>query len=90
MYSEQYSSKEGPATISIVNGDAQWSVNIGGVVYSGTVPADGETDQNVVLHRARVAVDKFILDGPKQTPVEGPVVGELIAPAVTVVEEEKE
>lgn len=62
MYEEQYSSKAGPSRIWIEGEEVRWSLNIGGVEQTGSVPLD-EHGQEAGLARARKAVDAAALGG---------------------------
>lgn len=65
-YEVEYASKGGPAKVRIEDGQAKWTVNIGGVEHTGSVPF--EQSNEITLHRAYKAIDAFVADPPQAQP----------------------
>jgi hypothetical protein len=59
MYSEDYSTPNGPSTIQIEDGKAKWTFNYGGVEHHGEVDVEASGGQEPALFQARKDVTAF-------------------------------
>jgi hypothetical protein len=73
MYQEQYSSKGGPSNIRIEDGKAKWSLDLGGVEYTGEVDIEQAGGVEAGLAQARRDIESTAVNPPAQ-PVEEPAV----------------